>query len=89
MEYVKDIVRRQPKIEPGVRLKAYRRRAERAALRAGLLACGDIAIAVRLSERFPSGRELTATERRADLASFSIATAYGDLRRRLGVAVSG
>ncbi len=89
VEYVKDIVRRQPKIEPGVRLKAYRRRAERAALRAGLLACGDIAIAVRLSERFPSGRELTATERRADLASFSIATAYGDLRRRLGVAVSG
>lgn len=89
VDYVKDIVRRQPKVEPSVRLRAYRKRRERAALRAGLLACGDIAIAVRLSERFPSGGELAPNERRADLVSFSLSTAYGDLRRRLGVAVTG
>ncbi len=89
VDYVKDIVRRQPKLELSARLRAYRKRAERAALRAGLLACGDIAIAARLSERFPSGRELTQHESRVDLVSFSLASAYGDLRSRLGVAVSG
>jgi len=89
VEYVKDIVRRQPKIELRTRMRAYRRRAERAASRAGLLACGDIAIAVRLSERFPHGHELTANERRSDLVSFSLASDYGELRARLGVAFSG
>jgi len=89
VDYVRDIVRRQPQMDPGARLRAYRRRAERAALRAGLLACGDIGIAARLSERFPRGSELSPQERRGDLVSFSLATAYGDLRARLGVAVSG
>ncbi|HEX3775378.1 MAG TPA: tetratricopeptide repeat protein [Polyangiaceae bacterium] len=89
VEHVKDIVRRQAKVDPVVRMRAYRKRAERAALRAGLLACGDIEIAARLSERFPSGREFRVEERRAELVSFSVSASYAHLRRRLGVAVSG
>jgi len=88
LELMKEIVRRQPNVEPGVRMRAYRRRAERAALRAGLLACGDIEIAARLGERFPSGRELAPNERRSELVTFSVGPSYAHLRRRLGVAVS-
>jgi hypothetical protein len=89
LELLKDIVRRQPKLEPAQRMRAYRKRAERAALRAGLLACGDIEIAARLTERFPSGREFQARERTAELVTFSVGPSYAHLRRRLGVAVSG
>jgi hypothetical protein len=88
LELLKEIVRRQPSADPSARMSAYRKRAERAALRAGLLACGDIEIAARLTERFPSGRELQARERTTELVSFSIGASYAHLRRRLGVAVS-
>jgi tetratricopeptide (TPR) repeat protein len=89
LEFLKDIVRRQPNADPAARMRAYRKRAERAALRAGLLACGDIEIAARLTERFPSGSEFHARERRAELLTFSVGESYAHLRRRLGVAVSG
>ena len=89
LELLREIVRRQPSTDPVARMREYRRRAERAALRAGLLACGDIEIAARLSERFPSGSELQGRERRAELLNFSVGASYAHLRRRLGVAVSG
>ncbi len=89
LDLLKDIVRRQPNADPVLRMRAYRKRAERAALRAGLLACGDIEIAARLSERFPNGRELQAREQRTELVTFSVGKSYAHLRRRLGVAVAG
>jgi tetratricopeptide (TPR) repeat protein len=88
LELLKEIVRRQPNAEPAARMSAYRKRAERAALRAGLLSCGDIEIAARLTERFPSGREFQARERSTELVTFSVGASYAHLRRRLGVAVS-
>jgi tetratricopeptide (TPR) repeat protein len=88
LELLKEIVRRQPNADPAVRMSAYRKRAERAALRAGLLSCGDIEIAARLTERFPSGREFQARERSTELVTFSVGASYAHLRRRLGVAVS-
>lgn len=88
LEQLRQVVRRQPDADPSCRMSAYRKRAERAALRAGLLACGDIEIAARLTERFPSGREFQAGERRAELVAFSVGKSYAHLRHRLGVAVS-
>ena len=89
LEQLKQVVVRQPDTAPGERMRAYRRRASRAALRAGLLACGDIAVAMRLAERFPIPSEFAKGEERADLVAFSIGQSYALLRQKLGVAVSG
>ena len=69
------------------RLAAFRRAADRAAGRAGLLACGNLELAVKLTERFPQKSELDAATQVADLLSFAVSDEHGALRERLGVAV--
>lgn len=57
---------------------------ERAAARAGLLACGNLELALRMVERFPTGGDRSAGD---DLLVFSVSTEYAALRERLGVSV--
>jgi hypothetical protein len=68
------------------RLKARARAATLVAARAGLLATGHLALAARLSERFPLPGS-SATEQIDDLIWFSLGGEYRGLRERLGIAV--
>ena len=66
---------------------AFRRSIELTSGRAGLLACGDLALALRMTERFPQHGALPLDEQRADLLTFSVSDEYAALRERLGVLV--
>jgi hypothetical protein len=66
---------------------AFRRSIELTSGRAGLLACGDLALALRMTERFPQHGALALDEQRADLLTFSVSDEYAALRERLGVLV--
>ncbi|HVR21449.1 MAG TPA: hypothetical protein VMS65_17165 [Polyangiaceae bacterium] len=68
---------------------AYRRSIELASARAGLLACGELALALRMTERFPQHGALTLDEQNADLLVYSVSDEYAALRERLGVALRG
>jgi tetratricopeptide (TPR) repeat protein len=64
------------------------RAAERAACRAGLVACGDLTIAARVLSvdgRVVGG--LSAADRLRDLVPFCVSPAYAEVRRSLGIAV--
>ncbi len=68
-------------------LVGWLRAVERAACRAGLLACGDLTIAARaLSTDRPAVAGMSAAERLRDLVPFSISGEYSMLRRQLGIA---
>ena len=60
-----------------------------AAGRAGLVACGDIARALALVDRFPLVAGLSAAEQVADLRAFVISAEHARIRQQLGVAVKG
>ncbi|HEX6277902.1 MAG TPA: hypothetical protein VFZ53_32890 [Polyangiaceae bacterium] len=66
---------------------AYRRSIDLAAARAGLLACGDLSLALRMTERFPQHCAFSPDEQAADLCVFAVSDEYAALRERLGVAV--
>jgi hypothetical protein len=68
-------------------VSAYRRSVELAGARAGLLACGDLSLALRMTERFPQHGAFTPEEQAADLCVFSVSDEYAALRERLGVAL--
>jgi hypothetical protein len=70
-------------------VSAYRRSLDLAAGRAGLLACGDVSLALRLTQRFPQRSHFTPDEQCADLVVYAVSDEYGALRERLGVAVKG
>jgi tetratricopeptide (TPR) repeat protein len=64
------------------------RAVERAACRAGLLACGDVTIAARvLSLDGHAVGGMSAAERLRDLVPFSVSPRYREVRRTLGIAV--
>ncbi len=67
------------------RVVQWRGSVHRAAARAGLLACGDLAIAAKMIEQFPG--ELEPAAELDDLLAFAISDEYGDLRRRIGVEI--
>jgi tetratricopeptide (TPR) repeat protein len=68
-------------------LVAWLRAMERAACRAGLLACGDLAVAARvLSVDRHVVAGMSAAERLRDLVPFSVSADYSGLRRELGIA---
>ena len=71
----------------GPTVQAYRRSIELSAARAGLLACGDLTLALRMTERFPQHGALTLDEQSADLLVYSVSDEYAALRERLGVAL--
>jgi tetratricopeptide (TPR) repeat protein len=70
---------------PNHAMRAWVRSVELASARAGLLACGSIEIAARLSKRFPFGSEVAPDKQIADLMAYSVSREYGELRARLGV----
>jgi hypothetical protein len=64
------------------------RAVERAACRAGLLACGDVTVAARvLSVDGHVIGGMSAADRLRDLVPFSVSPSYGEVRRSLGIAV--
>ena len=70
-------------------VSAYRRSIDLAAGRAGLLASGDLSLALRMTERFPQHGAATREEQHADLLTYSVGAEYLTLRERLGVAAHG
>jgi len=69
-------------------LLGWLRAVERAACRAGLLACGDVTIAARVLSvdgRVAGG--MSAADRLRDLVPFSVSPSYARVRQALGVAV--
>jgi hypothetical protein len=68
--------------------RSWLRAHEYACTRAGLVLCGDIAVAASLVERFPFGSVSTPEEQLDDLLVFSASSAHAELRRRLGVSVA-
>ncbi|HEX5102096.1 MAG TPA: hypothetical protein VFV94_21450 [Polyangiaceae bacterium] len=69
------------------RLRLWARSAELLAGRAGLLACGNLELAAKVSERAPLG-SISAADQIADLVAYSLGDEYSALRTRLGVAVT-
>ena len=61
---------------------------ELSAVRAGLLAAGDLGKAVELTTRFPFGSATEADDQLDELYEFSVSAEYQKLRARLGVALS-
>ncbi len=70
-------------------VSAYRRSIDLCAGRAGLLASGDLSLALRMTERFPQHGAATREEQSADLLTFAVSDEYLALRERLGIALRG
>jgi hypothetical protein len=66
---------------------AYVRSAELVAGRVGLVACGNLELALTLTQRFARGSATQMAERRADLLRFTVSPELGQIRAALGVAV--
>lgn len=84
---VEELARALEKKRLRTRVGRYVRGVHRAAGRAGLIACGDIARAVALVERFPLGVELEARAQTDDLHAFSISVEHARIREHLGVSL--
>ncbi|HYP87125.1 MAG TPA: hypothetical protein VEQ59_03215, partial [Polyangiaceae bacterium] len=74
-------------VEVGRLATEFMREAELVAGRVGLVACGNLEVALRLGDRFPRGVVTNAFERRADLLRFTMSSDLGQIRAALGVAV--
>lgn len=75
-------------VAPATVAEATLRRVELLGVRMGLLACGDVAIAADLIQRFPEAGVTTSEEQLGELYSFAISERYCALRERIGVAVA-
>lgn len=84
---VEELARALEKKRLRTRVGRYVRGVHRAAGRAGLIACGDIARAVALVERFPLGVELEARAQTDDLHALSISVEHARIREHLGVSL--
>jgi hypothetical protein len=73
--------------EVSTRLRLWARSAELVAGRAGLLACGNLELVAKVTERAPLG-SVSAAEQLADLVAYSLSDEYTALRKRLGVAIT-
>jgi hypothetical protein len=67
----------------------WRRAAASAGQRAGLLLCGDLAVALALLDVGRGGRALSESPAALDLCAWSVSAAHATLRRDLGYAVGG
>jgi hypothetical protein len=65
----------------------FMRSAELVAGRVGLVASGNLELALALAKRFPRGQVTQAAERRADLLRFTVSPELGQIRAALGVAI--
>jgi hypothetical protein len=73
--------------EVSTRLRLWARSAELVAGRAGLLACGNLELAAKVTERAPLA-SVSAPDQLADLVAYSLGDEYSALRARLGVAIT-
>ena len=70
------------------RVCAWLRSVELTRGRAGLLACGDVAVAAELVRRHPVVGQTAQEDQVSDLLCFSVSDEYAKLRGRLGVAIA-
>jgi tetratricopeptide (TPR) repeat protein len=75
-------------VQHETRLRAWLRGVELTAGRAGLLACGDVSIAVDLVRKHPVQGETREDDQASDIMGFSVSDEYAKLRGRLGVAIA-
>ena len=76
-----------PVREVSARAQAFIRSAEFVSGRVALVACGNLALALAVDQRFPRRFLTRADERRADLLRFMVSPELGQIRATLGVAV--
>ncbi|HEV8247893.1 MAG TPA: hypothetical protein VGP93_19095, partial [Polyangiaceae bacterium] len=67
---------------------SWTRSVELAASRAGLVACGNLEIAAKMTERLPLGGQLSPEEQLSDLMAWCVSADYAALRERLGVLIT-
>jgi hypothetical protein len=89
IDRLRDVAREFPKSETTRRMASWTRSVVLCAGRAGLLACGNIEIAARLSKRYPFGKLVPPEAVVDDLLAYSVSNEYAELRNKLGVAVRG
>jgi hypothetical protein len=78
-----------PRRDASARMLAWARTVELAAGRAGLLAAGDLEVAVKTTRQFPLSGLVDVEDHVKDLLAYSVSEEYETLRRALGVAVPG
>lgn len=88
MDEVRSTVNGLSAADVATKAEHFAREVELACLRAGLVACGNLALALELSERFPLTGELSASEQVEELIRFALSEPYARVRQALGVAVS-
>jgi tetratricopeptide (TPR) repeat protein len=76
-----------PVTEAKARVQGWALSVQRAAGRAGLLASGNVEVAVNLTRRFPLGGLIQVEDQVKDLMAYSVSGEYASLRERLGVLV--
>jgi golgin subfamily B member 1 len=79
---------RFPVRDAGKATLSWCRAVELSASRAGLLACGSLETAAKMSERFPLAGQVEPKAQLDDLLSFAVGPEYAVLRERLGVALT-
>jgi len=84
---LREAIGTQSATEVGTRLRIGARAAELVGGRAGLLACGNLQLATRVTDRAPL-RGVAAAEQTGDLVAYSLRDEYTALRVRLGVAIT-
>jgi hypothetical protein len=86
---LRSLVGRLPTSQISNSALAWSRSVELAACRAGLLACGSVEIAAKMTERFPHGGLLTTEQQIDDILVWSLGPEHRRLRERLGVVIKG
>jgi hypothetical protein len=71
----------------GSRLATFKKSVALAGGRAGLLGCGNLELAIKMTERFTEPDAGPIADQVADLMRFSVSAEYAALRERIGVAV--
>jgi tetratricopeptide (TPR) repeat protein len=70
------------------RVETFARSVSAAATRAGLIAAGDVSLAIDLARRFPLPGDVSLDEQLADIRAYAISSEHRTLRGRLGVALA-
>jgi hypothetical protein len=87
LETLRKATRKFPTENATQQMMAWAQTVELAAGRGGLLACGDLSVAADLTQRYPTGGQLTVEARVADLMSYCVSEEYEALRRSVGAAI--
>lgn len=83
------LVREFPLRDTKEKMLSWARAVELSAGRSGLLASGDVALAVRMTRRFPLGGLVEVEDQVGDLLGYAVSAEYERLRDALGVLIRG